>query len=572
MVRGNALVRRLSAIETLGAITYICVDKTGTLTQNHMAVKYVYCAGQRVAWPTAPLKVDEQWVWLVRAMALSNDVIQQDQKYLGDPTELALFEAAAQVNVNKFTLAMPRVAELPFDALRKRMTTWHAIDNEFIAFTKGAPERVLEVCVKHWAGAQEFQRGALQSEAEALAAQGLRVMALAARRWSGVPPELDISAELELEFLGFAALLDPPRPEAADAVRMCRAAGIVPVMITGDHPATARAIARDLQILDDDTQILNGDQIARLDGDALARLSLNARVYARVSPAQKLLIVQALQRSHQYVAMTGDGVNDAPALRSANVGVAMGKIGTDVAKEAAHIVLLDDNFASIVRAVAEGRRIYDNLRKFIRFVLSGNTGEVGVLFFAPLLGLPLPLLPAQILWVNLITDGVPGLALTRETAESDAMRRPPRPPDEGILARGAWQHILWVGTLITALCLMGQHWALSHAPAQAQTMVFTILSIAQLFHILAIRRERESMLNAGFFSNGWLWAAVLGTAAIQLATIYLPVFNQLLNTVPLTLTELAACVGVSSLVFWAVELEKFILRVTGWGMPGKAGS
>ncbi|MDH4273965.1 MAG: cation-translocating P-type ATPase [Gammaproteobacteria bacterium] len=563
MVRVNALIRRLSAIETLGSITYICTDKTGTLTQNKMAAKYLYFNGTTIEWPLSSAITHDTLTWLLRAMANNNDVAIQNKILVGDPTETALYSAAASVEVEKFNGEFPRVAELPFDALRKRMTTWHSHNDGYIAFTKGAPEQVLACCETHWQSNRVLEVQKLLAEAESLAKQGLRVIAFAARHWPSLPAQMTVGAEMQLAFLGFAALIDPPRAEALEAVENCRAAGIIPVMITGDHPATARAIARQLTILDKDTQLMTGEELSRLDFSTLATRVLNTRVYARVSPAQKLDIINALQSRGQFVAMTGDGVNDAPALRAANVGVAMGQIGTDVAKEAAHIVLLDDNFASIVNAIGEGRRSYDNLRKFIRFVLSGNCGEIGILFFAPLVGLPLPLLPAQILWINLVTDGVPGLSLTQESAEVDTMQRPPRAPQEGVLAGGMWQHILWVGLLITLLCLSTQAWAQRYAPEHAQSMVFTLLAFAQLFHILAIRRERESMFGAVFFKNVWLWAAVLGTMGLQLLTLYLPIFNQLLKTTPLPGTLLMAVIGLASMVFFAVETEKYFLHRRG---------
>jgi Ca2+-transporting ATPase len=331
-------------------------------------------------------------------------------------------------------------------------------------------------------------------------------------------------------------------------------------MITGDHPATARAIARDLGIVGDDgASVLTGAELARLDEAGLAAVAGQVQVYARMDPAQKIRIVQALQAHGHFVAMTGDGVNDAPALRRADIGVAMGKGGTDVAREASSLVLLDDNFATIVGAVREGRRIFDNIRKFIRYALTGNSGEIWLLFLAPLLGLPVPLLPIHILWVNLVTDGLPGLALAAEPAESRVMQRPPRPPQESIFAHGLWQHALGVGLMMGGLCLGVQAWAL-HADAGprqgAQTMVFTTITFAQMAHVLAIRSERDSLFTQGLASNLPLLGAVALTVALQLAVVYVPWLQPVFHTHALSAAELALCVGLSSLVFVAVEIEK----------------
>ena len=354
----------------------------------------------------------------------------------------------------------------------------------------------------------------------------------------------------------------PPRPEARAAVAECLAAGIRPIMITGDHPAIALAIARDLGITTGGAgAVITGSELAQLGDAALAAAVPRVAVYARMDPAQKIRIVQALQSQGQYVAMTGDGVNDAPALRSADIGVAMGKGGTDVAREASSLVLLDDNFATIVGAVREGRRIFDNIRKFIRYALTGNSGEIWVLFLAPLLGLPIPLLPIHILWVNLVTDGLPGLALAAEPAERGVMRRPPRPPGESVFAHGLWQHALWVGLLIGALCLGVQAWALGGGGEETtrahwQTMVFTVLTLAQMAHLMAIRSERESLFSQGLMSKRPLLAAVLLTLVLQLATIYLPPLQPIFHTQALPAADLALCFGLAALVFVAVEIEK----------------
>jgi Ca2+-transporting ATPase len=447
------------------------------------------------------------------------------------------------------------------------MTTLHGTAGgaRIIAYTKGAPERVLERCTSILLdeGPAALDSVALMAQAEQMASAGLRVLAIARREWPALPGVLSPeTVECDLTLVGYVGLIDPPRPEAADAVAECRRAGMTAVMITGDHPLTARTIAVRLGIIadEDNDRLLTGRELARLDEAALAERVAHVRVYARVDPEQKIRIVQALQARGEFVAMTGDGVNDAPALKSADIGVAMGKVGTDVAREASAMVLLDDNFASIVAAVAEGRRIYENIRKFIRFVLAGNTGEIVTLLVAPLLGMPIPLLPIQILWVNLITDGLPGLALAVEPAEKGIMQRPPRSPRESLFAGGLGYHIVWIGLLIGALSTFTQWWGLSQGSSHWQTMVFTVLTFAQLFHVMAIRSERESLFTIGLTSNLPLLGAVLLGAVLQLAVIYVPFLNDVLKTQPLTAGELAFCIALPAIVFVAVEIEKWLAR------------
>ena len=395
-------------------------------------------------------------------------------------------------------------------------------------------------------------------QANQLAAQGLRVLALARREHSCLPDLLTPEhVERQLLFLGLIALIDPPRAEAQAAVLDCISAGITPVMITGDHPATARAIALRLGIVNHArAEVLTGQDLTALDDAALLLRVGQVQVYARVDPAQKIRIVEALQAQGEIVAMTGDGVNDAPALKRADIGVAMGKGGTDVAREAASMVLLDDNFASIVAAVREGRRIYDNIRKFVRYAMTGNSGEIWTLFLAPLVLLPIPLLPIHILWVNLVTDGLPGLALAAEPAERGVMQRAPRAHSESMFANGMWQHILGIGLLIAGLCLAVQAWALATGHAHWQTMVFTVLTLAQMAHVMTIRSERESLWQLGLSSNRPLLGAVLLTFVLQMATIYVPALNPIFKTQPLSLAELVICLGAAALVGVAVEIEK----------------
>jgi len=560
MVRQNALIRRLPAVETLGSVTFICSDKTGTLTENRMRAEAFRVAGaERTTDPNA-----EPWRSFYRALALCNDAWQDDAgKIAGDPTETALLAAAAQAGFDKRTLEAeaPRIAELPFDSERKRMATLHPDGSGILAYVKGAPEAILPNAA--WeltaSGHAPLDAQAVLDQAGRLAAEGLRVLAIAQRAFDTLPCRL-AEAEADLVFLGLAGLIDPPRPEVAAAVAECKAAGITPVMITGDHPATALAIARRLGIVEDHGKVLTGTELRRMSDATLAAKVLEIRAYARVDPEQKIRIVRALQEKGELAAMTGDGVNDAPALKRADIGVAMGKGGTDVAREAAHMVLLDDNFATIVAAVREGRRVFDNIRKFIKYTMASNSGEIWTIFLAPFLGLPIPLLPIHILWINLVTDGVPGLALANEHAERDVMRRPPRPPNESIFAHGIWQHIIWVGLLMGGVSLLTQAWAYRTGNVHWQTMVFTVLTLSQLGHAIAIRAERDSIFTVGFWSNPVLMGTVVVTFVLQLATIYVPALNPIFKTEPLETTELALCVAASTVVFFAVEVEKWLVR------------
>lgn len=560
MAQERALVRRLPAVETLGSVTHICADKTGTLTLNRMVMEAAYAGGELCSdWPR--LATTEPWRELLHACVLNNDA-QAGTEVVGDPTEVALLEAAARAGISKSALdeCLPRVSEIPFSAERKRMTTFQVVEaGNFIAYTKGAPEAVLPRCETALGavGVESFPAQQVMQEAAALAGCGLRVLAVASRYWARLPDAMDGEiVEQQLCFLGLVGLLDPPRPEALDAVTQCQAAGIVPVMITGDHPDTARAIAQRLGIIAADGRVISGRELAGCDDASLQTLVDSCRVYARVDPAQKIRLVEALQARGYCVAMTGDGINDAPALMRADIGVAMGKGGTDVAREASSLVLLDDNFATIVSAVREGRRIYDNIRKFVRYAMTGNSAEILTIFLAPLVGLPIPLLPIHILWVNLVTDGLPGLALAAEPAEAGTMQRPPRSPRESLFAHGVWQHVIWVGLLIAGLCLTVQAWAYQGGSSHGQTMVFTVLTLSQMGHILAIRGERVSLFKQGIFTNMPLLGAVLLTFALQLVLIYVPVCNTVFGTQRLTGTELAICVAAALVPFLAVEAEK----------------
>ena len=564
MVKKSALIRRLPAVETLGSVTYICADKTGTLTENRMRVETCHADGRDVA--GLPATLESPWHELAVAMALCNDTRHDaDGALLGDPTETALLAAVPATEVAAWTAAHPRLAEVPFDSRRARMSTLHRDGDSVLLLVKGAPESMLPRCVGQLSarGARPLG-GDTQQTVQALAGQGLRVLAFAMKRLPAVPSTLDPDTlERDLVLIGLTGLIDPPRAEVAAAVASCKAAGIVPVMITGDHADTARVVAARLGIVDTGATVMTGQEVARLSDAELAAAVGRVRVYARTSPEQKIRIVDALQTRGEFVAMTGDGVNDAPALKRADIGVAMGRIGTDVAREAADMVLLDDNFATIVAAVREGRRIFDNIRKFVRFVMGGNCGEILTLLVATLISLPVPLLPMHILWVNLVTDGLPGLALAAERAERNIMQRPPRSPQESIFAHGLWQHVLWVGVLIGALCIGTQAWAVAQGLEHWRSMVFTVLTLSQMAHVLAIRSERESLFTLGLFSNRPLLLAVLLTFGLQLALLYVPALQAIFHTAPLSLAELTACILLSAIVLVAVEVEKLLVR-RGW--------
>jgi len=569
MVRQNALIRKLPAVETLGSVTYICSDKTGTLTLNQMTVDEIYVEDQTVKGRDIPQFLDQngQLKTFVRALALSNDATEdKDGKIMGDPTEIALFTIAQQSGHKKDSLIhdYPRIDEIPFDSERKCMTTIHKDpDGGFVAFTKGAVEVVLGNSINMMINGNtaKIDKTDIMAKSEQISADGLRVLAFAFRHWDTLPSDMTPEkVETGMTFLGFVGLLDPPRKEATEAVGLCKTAGIRPVMITGDHPLTAKNIAKRLGILDNDSQsIITGKELAELPMDAFEETVQNIKVYARVAPEQKLKIIRALQDKGQFVAMTGDGVNDAPALKRADIGISMGITGTDVAKEACHMVLLDDNFATIVRAVKEGRRIFDNIRKFIRYTMTSNAGEIWTIFLAPFLGLPVPLLPIHILWINLVTDGLPGLALAAEPAEKNIMERPPRHPQENIFT-GMWFQIIWIGLLMGGVSIFSQAWAIRTGNPNWQTIVFTVLCLSQMGNVLALRSEKESVFSQGLFSNKPLFGAFMLTLLLQLATIYVPFLNPIFKTNPLSLNELLFTLGLSSVVFFAAEFEKWVKR------------
>lgn len=583
MVRQNALIRKLAAVETLGSVTYICSDKTGTLTLNKMTVEEIYVDGKIVNREKLRMKSEDEKhsKLFFTSLALSNDA-QADASgsIIGDPTEIALFNIAKDNGFDKSEIEkqMPRAAEIPFDSDRKRMTTFHNVKNEklkvkstetlsnskFISFTKGAIEAVIEKTdnILTADGIKAINKDEIYAVNEKMAADGLRVLCVAVREWDTLPDDMSHeNVETGLTVLGLVGMMDPPREEVKEAVSMCKSAGIKPVMITGDHPITAMAIAKRLGIIDDNTNtIITGKELESLSLQDFEEKVEHIKVYARVAPEQKLKIVKALQDKGQFVAMTGDGVNDAPALKRADIGVTMGITGTDVSKEAAHMILLDDNFATIVKAVREGRRIFDNIRKFIKYTMTSNSGEIWTIFLAPFLGLPIPLLPIHILWINLVTDGLPGLALAAEPAEKGIMERTPRHPKESIFANNLGIHIIWVGLLMGAVSLFSQAWSIRTGFAHWQTIVFTVLCLSQMGHVLAIRSETQSLFTQGVFSNKPLLGAVVLTFVLQMATIYIPFLNPIFKTEPLTLYELVFTLILSSIIFFAVEIEKLIRR------------
>lgn len=569
MVHQNALIRKLPAVETLGSVTYICSDKTGTLTLNQMSVDEIYVGDKIVKESEIPqfLSKNNQLITFIQASALNNDATEdKDGKIIGDPTEIALYVFARDSGFKKDVLSQdyPRIAEIPFDSDRKCMTTIHKKpDGGFVSFTKGAVEVLAgrSVNILENRSLKEIDTDDIIEKSEQMSADGLRVLAFGFRHWGALPSNLTPETiETDMTFLGFAGLLDPPREEVKEAVGLCKTAGIRPVMITGDHPLTAKNIAKRLGILDNDSQsIITGKQLAELPLESFEETVENIKVYARVAPEQKLKIIKALQDKGQFTAMTGDGVNDAPALKRADIGISMGITGTDVAKEASHMILLDDNFATIVRAVREGRRIFDNIRKFIRYTMTSNAGEIWTIFLAPFLGLPIPLLPIHILWINLVTDGLPGLALAAEPAEKNIMERPPRHPQENIFT-GMWLQIIWIGLLMGGVSIFSQAWSIKSGNPNWQTIVFTVLCLSQLGNVLALRSERESVFSQGLFSNKPLFGAFILTFLLQMATIYIPFLNPIFKTNPLSLNELFFTLGLSSIVFIAVEFEKLIKR------------
>jgi Ca2+-transporting ATPase len=549
LVKKNALIRKLSAVETLGSVTFICSDKTGTLTQNKMKVVKSEDA--------ASDKFQNDLTAFACCLAFNHDVKISSGNLNGDPTEVALVEyfvgTYSQDKLFQLEDQFPRIAELPFDSDRKLMTTVHRFNNRFLITCKGAVESLSSTLQ------DQNRSNAILARADELARDGIRVIAFGYKVVDTLPgPFTPETVERDLIFAGLSGMIDPPREEAKLAIAECKTAGITTVMITGDHPETAAAIARQIGILSERDLVVTGKALQKMNDDEFAEKVERIRVYARVSPEQKLRIVKMLQSKKNFVAMTGDGVNDAPSLKASDIGVAMGITGTDVSKEASDMILLDDNFATIVKAVKEGRHIYDNIRKFVKYIMTCNSAEIWTMFLAPLLGLPIPLLPIHILWINLVTDGLPGLALGSEKAEPDIMQRPPRKTDESLFAEGIWFHIAWVGLLMAIITIGTEAWAVNNEMPHWQTMVFTVLSLSQLGHVMGIRSDRQFLFRLGLFSNKRLLGAVMLTFVLQLGVIYLPFANGVFKTQPLTLGELGVCILLSLVVLAGVEFEKLL--------------
>lgn len=606
MLKHQALIRRLPAVETLGSVTVICSDKTGTLTENRMTVTDLVVADTEITLPTAaipltstpshpslqdlPSPQQSALDVMLTGLALCNDAcLEPDPEHpghyrlQGDPTETALLAVAAQLGdwPPQYRPHLPRHQELPFDANRKLMSTVHPcqgmpcletlaqrtpapLSSLNLMFTKGALDRLLVLSSHIWSAEQiaplsESKRREIFQIHDRLAAEGKRILGLALR-WlpqssNGLSPQ---NLEQDLVFVGLVAMIDPPRPEAKDAVFLCQTAGIRPVMITGDHPITANAIAQQLNI--SSRPPLTGQDLAQFDEAQLTEAVQQVSIYARVSPQNKLAIVRTLQEQGQIVAMTGDGINDAPALKQADIGVAMGINGTDVAKQAADMILLNDDFSTIVAAVREGRVIYDNIRKFIKYTLSGNCGELWVILIAPFVGMPIPLLPLQILWINLLADGLLAIGLSVEPAERNIMRRSPYSPTENLFSRGVGRDIAWIGLWLGSLFFGVGYWGWQLDLAQWQTFIFATLAFSRIFLVQAIRGEQESFFNMGIMSNKPLLGSVILTTGLQLLVLYNPMFQKIFETQPLSIVELLLCLGVASLGFWAVELQKWGLR------------
>jgi Ca2+-transporting ATPase len=607
MVKRHALIRRLPAVETLGSVTTICSDKTGTLTQNKLVVQSIrtglhslQVSGDGYT-PIGEFRISEhpeentsfivhnmpEVQQLLMACVFCNDAILQQKNgewmIIGDPTEGALLVLATKgsCDYSEWQHRMPRVSEVPFSSERKRMSV--LVQGEHggnVLFCKGSPELTLECCTQIQIGDRIHgitadQRQQVLDQNNELASRGLRVLGFAYRTIQNTSEyEITEKDESSLIWVGLVGMLDAPRPEVREAVKLCREAGIRPVMITGDHQLTAKAIAVDLGIAHKGDRVLTGKELERMSPADLDREVEQVSVYARVSPEHKLRIVQALQRQHHFVAMTGDGVNDAPALKQADIGIAMGITGTDVSKEASDMILLDDNFATIVAATEEGRVVYTNIRRFIKYILGSNIGEVITIASAPLIGLTVPLSPLQILWMNLVTDGLPALALAVEPAEPNVMKRPPVDPRENIFARGMGSYMVRVGIVLSIITISLMVWAHGYTNANTfdgaydkerwATMVFTTLCLAQMGHAIAIRSNTQLTIELDPRTNPYVWGSVIMTTVLQLVLIYVEPFRRFFGTHLLTPTELAICFGFSALMFVWIELEKLLIRWWLW--------
>jgi Ca2+-transporting ATPase len=629
MAKRNAIVRHLAAVETLGSANVIASDKTGTLTRNEMTVRVVVTASGRVSLsgtgyaPEGEVRQDRKGaaaadgqgvidgalrIELERALAVgdrANNAVLQERdgrwSVQGDPTEGALVVAARKAGLEDAALGtrFERVGEVPFSSERKLMTTIHTdaqIQGRLLVFTKGAPDVLLARCSSEFVGDEtrplsDARRAEILMVNDELAREALRTLGVGFRSLPAAgfeADEVDERLEQDLVFAGLIGMIDPPRKEAKEAVARAKTAGIRPIMITGDHPVTAAVIAAELGI-ETEGRAVTGADLEKMPEETLDRAVREISVYARVNPEHKLRIVKALRRESAIVAMTGDGVNDAPALKTADIGVAMGITGTDVSKEAADMVLADDNFASIVAAVEEGRAIFSNIRKFLRYLLSSNIGEVMTMFFGVVLadmigltaepggGVALPLLATQILWINLVTDGAPALALGVDPADAGVMNAPPRSPTEGVITRGMWWGIFYVGAIMAAGTLLVLDASLPGGLIEgagniryARTMAFTTLVMFQLFNIFNARSDEESAFS-GLFTNRWLWAGIGLSVALHAAVTYTPFLQQAFSTVGLSAHDWLYCVATASSVLWLRELSKVIARRNGPLRKGAGG-
>ena len=571
MVKKNAIVKRLPAVETLGSATVICSDKTGTLTQNKMTVEKIFWNdATREASNISDDEIDEELTKLVYANMLCNDTkISSDGTLTGDPTETALVDMGFKLNFDPSIYdRMERVEEIPFDSDRKLMTTVNKVGDKYVVYTKGGIDEILKRCNSYEIGGQiseelESYINKIRQENEKMAQNALRVLGCAYKEIDHIPTKEEMKTiENDLIFIGMVGMIDPPREEAKLAVEKCKTAGIKTVMITGDHKITATAIAKKLGILENDDEAITGLELEQMTDEELEKNVRHYSVYARVSPEHKVRIVKAWQKNGEVVAMTGDGVNDSPALKKADIGCAMGIVGTDVAKEAADVILTDDNFATVVSAVEEGRKIYDNILKVIQFLLSSNIGEVVVLFFATLLtplfskwfgitdinGLEI-LLPIHILWINLVTDSLPALALAFDPANSDIMQRKPIKPGKGIFTKGMTWRVLYQGIMIGGLTLAAFMIGLATTKEPigtltldqskievGQTMAFVTLAISELVHVFNIRDNKKSIFKAKVFNNSKLIWAIIASAALMLVILAIPVLREIFS-VPVLPTQ-----------------------------------
>jgi Ca2+-transporting ATPase len=602
MIRRRALIRKLPAVETLGSVTTICSDKTGTLTQNKMVVQKVYTgtyhfsvtgegyepSGTFYCQKNNQIEKEPEVKRLFQACVLCNDAELKHSRniaekkvewsILGDPTEGALLTLAGKAEIFQEQLdsKMPRMGEFPFSSERKRMSVIVANPDDrelpYLMYTKGSTELILERCdrlafLENSEAIADSQRQQILETNNRLAANGLRVLGFAYKPLAEIPPAgTEEASERGLIWLGLVGMLDAPRTEVKEAVQRCKRAGIRPVMITGDHPLTALAIASKLDLTTVGDRSITGQELEVMSAQELERVVEEVSVYARVAPEHKLRIVKALQKRGEFVAMTGDGVNDAPALKQADIGIAMGITGTDVSKEASDMILLDDNFATIVAATEEGRVVYDNIRRFIKYILGSNIGEVLTIAAAPLLGLGgVPISPLQILWMNLVTDGLPALALAMEPAEPNVMSRPPYNPKESIFARGLGLYMVRIGIIFALITIVLMVWAYNYDSADGnpdrwKTMVFTTLCLAQMGHALAVRSDIKLTIEMNPFSNPYVLGAVTLTTVLQLLLIYVAPLRNFFNTHVLSPTELAICFGFSLLMFVWIEMEKLFQR------------